>query len=219
MENKFDMFEKWLDNLSSFQLPDWDKLPDVDLYMDQIVTYLEGKLSFLKEEKIVTPFMVNNYVKGGVLPPPTKKKYNREQIASLFIICILKRTISLNDIATILKIDEEHNQTKDAIYIEFKQLYDFTIQFTHQHGLEILQEMRQRADEDDEKSVEYQLSNIALIFASFAEICRLISLTIIEEIQDEPRSKRKDVQAERNKAKKFAQMFFQKEEKKKKKRK
>ena len=67
-------------DLAEFKLPRWDNLPSIDLYLDQVVNYLERILksySLDKEEKIITKTMINNYVKQGIMPAPEKKRYNR----------------------------------------------------------------------------------------------------------------------------------------------
>lgn len=91
--------------LTDYSLPLWDELPDIELYMDQVVSIISKYLSIYSEtigaEKIVTPSMINNYVKLGTVPAPVKKKYSRVHLAYLLIICTLKQTL---DIATIQKI-------------------------------------------------------------------------------------------------------------------
>ena len=91
--------------LTDYSLPMWDELPDIELYMDQVVSLISKYLGIYSEtigtEKIVTPSMINNYVKLSTVPAPVKKKYSRVHLAYLLIICTLKQTL---DIATIQKI-------------------------------------------------------------------------------------------------------------------
>ena len=94
-------------SIEEFHIPRWEELPDLDLYLDQIVTILEKYLEPYignKEEKIITKTMINNYVKQEVIQPPVKKKYNRTHIAYLFVICILKQIYSINDISQLIKL-------------------------------------------------------------------------------------------------------------------
>ena len=80
-----------------FHLPRWRNFPEIDLYIDQLVSYLEQYLSNYiindeeKDGKIVTKTMINNYVKHNVIKPPINKKYNREHLAYLFAIFLLKQ--------------------------------------------------------------------------------------------------------------------------------
>ncbi len=88
----------WLEELSKSNLVEWEQIPEIELYMDQVIGYVDRQLMHtrvLPEEKILTPAMVNNYVKFGTLPKPEGKKYKRGHIARLFPLCVLKQTMSL----------------------------------------------------------------------------------------------------------------------------
>ena len=81
-----------------FHMPRYDEIPDIDLYMDQLLAYIEKILAPLFEhtnEKILTTSMVNNYVKQGVLPPTVKKRYSREHVIILIEICLAKQIYSI----------------------------------------------------------------------------------------------------------------------------
>ena len=87
--------------VSGFRLPRWEQIPTLGLYMDQVVTVIDQSLSPLIgfcEEAIITPSMINNYVKLGIVKKPDKKKYYREHIASLIVITILKQAAAIGDI-------------------------------------------------------------------------------------------------------------------------
>lgn len=96
--------------IEDFHLPRWNELPNINLYIDQLVSFLEQYLSGYikndneKEEKIVTKTMINNYVKHGIIKPPINKKYNKEHIASLFVIFVLKEVYSINDIKKLISL-------------------------------------------------------------------------------------------------------------------
>jgi Domain of unknown function (DUF1836). len=80
-------------------------IPCVDLYMDQVTTLFEDKLSHLKrdnEESILTKTMINNYAKAKILTPVKNKKYNKQQIITLILVYHLKQILSLEDINLIL---------------------------------------------------------------------------------------------------------------------
>lgn len=104
-----------------FHMPRWSELPDIDLYLDQVVNYMERFLEICtvnKDEKIITKTMINNYVKQGIMPAPEKKKYNRAQIAYLLVICILKQVYSINDIGKLISITIKSYEISEA-YDEF----------------------------------------------------------------------------------------------------
>lgn len=98
-------------NISDFHVPRWEELPNIDLYLDQVVTLLEDYLKNLvslkdddKKDKVITKTMINNYVKHGILKPPVNKKYNKTHLARLIVICILKQVYSINDINALIKL-------------------------------------------------------------------------------------------------------------------
>ena len=70
----------WLEDIDKFELTKYESLPDIDLYMDQMLTYLERQLNTFAVstlDKQITSSMINNYVKGDCIPSPISKKYNR----------------------------------------------------------------------------------------------------------------------------------------------
>ncbi len=89
---------------SAFHIPRWHELPEFDLYMDQVIALAEKYFSVLSTDGkgLLTPSMINNYVKSGVLPPPKNKKYNRTHLAILMIICITKPVMEISAIAEIV---------------------------------------------------------------------------------------------------------------------
>lgn len=106
-------------------LPEWDELPSIPLYMDQIVLLINTYLNpgdTLSKEKIVTPAMINNYIKQKIMPPTVKKHYFRHHLACLIIICILKESVNIPDIATLLPGPMTESSMKD-IYTHFLAVY------------------------------------------------------------------------------------------------
>ena len=100
-----DPLESWEAQLRTYDLPEWDNLPELELYMDQVVLLLSRYLAFFsqgEEEKIITPSIVNNYVRMKVMPAPAKKRYGRIHIAYLLMICTLKQSLSIAAIQKLL---------------------------------------------------------------------------------------------------------------------
>ncbi|MBR2028750.1 MAG: DUF1836 domain-containing protein [Oscillospiraceae bacterium] len=90
-----------------FHMPRYDEIPDIDLYMDQLLAYIEKILTPLfvqSSEKILTTSMVNNYVKQGVLPATVKKRYSREHVILLMEICLAKQMYSIQEIGKLLAV-------------------------------------------------------------------------------------------------------------------
>lgn len=82
-----------------------EAIPNIDLYMDQITSFMDSQLSNSKrhdDDKLLTKTMINNYTKNDLLPPPYKKKYSKEHLLTLIFIYYLKNFLSINDIQTIL---------------------------------------------------------------------------------------------------------------------
>lgn len=80
-------------------------VPNMDLYMDQVTTFMDEHLSDVKryeDDKILTKTMINNYTKNDLLPPPVKKKYSKEHIYVLTFIYYLKNILSISDIQKLL---------------------------------------------------------------------------------------------------------------------
>ncbi len=124
------------EEIKNFHLPRWSEIPNIDLYIDQVVTLLENYLSNYiksdneKDDNIVTKTMINNYVKHGVINPPVNKKYNREHLAYLFVIFILKQIYSMEEIKKLItlalktsSIDQAYNrfcsELEKAIHMTF----------------------------------------------------------------------------------------------------
>jgi len=100
---------KRLDSISYIKL---EKIPEIDLYMDQVTSFMEEHLKKVKrnpEDKVLTKTMINNYAKNNLLPPPIRKKYTKEHILLLLFIYYYKSLFSFNDIEQLLRpITEQH---------------------------------------------------------------------------------------------------------------
>lgn len=103
---------RWEHFLDSYRLPEWDDLPQIDLYLDQIIALVNQYIGFFvydpTEEKLLTPSMVNNYVKLRLLPPPVRKKYGRKHIALLLMIGTFKQSLSMAAMSFMLPSDDEN---------------------------------------------------------------------------------------------------------------
>lgn len=97
-----------------------EDIPAIELYMDQITTFMDKYLSKNKrteEDKTLTKTMINNYTKNDLLPPPNKKRYSKEHIILLIYIYYFKNVISISDIQTVLTpLIENFYDNKNAAY-------------------------------------------------------------------------------------------------------
>ena len=84
-----------------------EELPNIELYMDQVTTFMEQRLKTTsrnpEDDKIMTKTMINNYVKNHLMPPPDKKKYSKEHMLLLIFIYYFKGVMSIGDIQTLMK--------------------------------------------------------------------------------------------------------------------
>lgn len=156
----------------NFHIPRWNELPDLDLYLDQVVTFIDKYLSNYinsdienknndnKEEKTttcVTKTMINNYVKQNIMEPPIKKKYNKKHIAYLFVICILKQVYSISDIDKLIKLTLKSFQIENA-YDTFCEALENSIKNTFSGKLNF--------DSKNISSERYLLLNAVQTYAS-----------------------------------------------------
>lgn len=114
-------------------LPRWEELPNIDLYLDQVVNVMEEYLTdfvAIKEDKIITKTMINNYVKHGVLKSPENKKYNKSHLAKLIVICILKQLYSINEISNLINLALDVSQIEKS-YNRFCEALENAIDSTY----------------------------------------------------------------------------------------
>ena len=100
-----DMINSILASVSRIDYIKPDDIPNIELYMDQVTTFMEEQLASTKrydEDKILTKTMINNYAKNNLLPSPEKKRYSKEHLLVLIFIYYFKNILSINDIQTLL---------------------------------------------------------------------------------------------------------------------
>lgn len=114
---------------SNFSYPKWEDIPDIDLYLDQVLLYVNQVCAPISpdKDKGLTASMVNNYVKHGYLTKPDKKKYQRKQIARLIAITTLKSVFSIQEIAQTLNTLQTQASSD--------QLYDAFVDYMN-HGID-----------------------------------------------------------------------------------
>lgn len=103
--NNDEMLHKILDHISGMGYIKPEDIPNINLYMDQVTTFMEEHLAYskrYKDDKILTKTMINNYAKNNLLPSPEKKRYTREHMLMLIFIYYFKNILSINDIQSLL---------------------------------------------------------------------------------------------------------------------
>ena len=104
--NQQDILNSILESLDRIDYIKPKEIPNIDLYMDQVTTFMEEHLSSSKrypEDKILTKTMINNYAKNRLLPSPDKKKYSKEHMLLLIYIYYYKSILSIGDIQSLLE--------------------------------------------------------------------------------------------------------------------
>jgi len=112
--------ERALQEVLAYRCPRYEQLPAIPLYSDQVIDLLNqyaGPFLSAESKQALTPAMINNYVKQKLIAPPVKKRYDREQLARLYCICLLKQVFSINEVRSLLEV-----QTRSY---PFPKAYDF----------------------------------------------------------------------------------------------
>lgn len=163
--------------LQVFKTPSYDKLPEIDLYMDQVLTYIKKNLPPFKEtdKDILTASMINNYVKDSVIKNPVDKKYDKEAIASLIMVANLKRVLPIQDIKSILSNPNEI----EKLYAVYQYNLDSVIQ-------SMLSMEESLTSEDEVKKVALELAIDASVKAYFAH------MMLAKELETRKEKKRKE---------------------------
>ena len=129
----------------------WEQLPDFALYMDQVLSYMDRQVIRFDEDDGLTSAMVNNYTKSGLVPRAAGKKYNREHLAYLTAICVLKRVMSTRDMDLLIKQELQGERSVANGYAAFCESLDKALNITADE-MELLLDTR-----------EYQVGLFALL--------------------------------------------------------
>lgn len=131
--NSEDLLNSILESLDRIQHIKAEDIPNIDLYMDQVTTFMDSRLRSSvrhpSDDKILTKTMINNYAKNDLLPPPIKKKYSKEHVLLLIFIYYYKGVMSINDIQTLLRpITEKYFRNEKDFKLEDVYTEVFTME-------------------------------------------------------------------------------------------
>ena len=118
-----DLLKSITESLNRIDYIKAEDIPNIDLYMDQVTSFLDTRLRSTtrnkEEDKVLTKTMINNYAKNDLLPPPVKKKYSKEHMMVLIFIYYFKNFLSISDIQTMIKpITDEYFDTEGNLSLE-----------------------------------------------------------------------------------------------------
>lgn len=165
---------------------EWEALPDLNLYMDQVIGYMPRQLIQYREEERLTSAMVNNYIKDGLLPRAEGKRYGRTHLAYLTAICALKQVLSVRD-AGLLTAHGQDEEPRE-VYGRFREELDRALKDTAQRL--------------DPQCGEEELPRLALSFALRSYADRLACERIMDLIREREREPERDGKAKKGKKEK-----------------
>ena len=158
----------------------WNELPDISLYMDQIISYMPRQLIHFDDRDALTSAMVNNYIKDGLVPRAEGKRYAPVHLAYLTAVCALKKVLSVRDISSLIHSGEELGMDAEAMYGYFLRKLDKALSDT--------------ADTIDPNAEQMELAKLALTLAlqsyAYQLACARI-LDILEPNEGDPKQKAK----------------------------
>ncbi len=178
-----------------------EEIPNIDLYMDQVTTFMEEHLKNTRryeEDKVLTKTMINNYAKNNLLPPPVKKKYTKEHMLMLIFIYYFKSLLSFRDIEELFRpITAKHFTSHDSS-LSLEDIYRevFTLEEGEMSSIkaDISSKFEKAMDTFKDVSVE---DNDRDYLQLFSFICELsfdvyMKMQMIEKLTDQLRAERPD---------------------------
>ena len=195
-----------------------EDLPNIDLYMDQVTTFMDSQLEASKrypEDKILTKTMINNYAKNNLIPPPEKKKYTKEHLPCLIFIYYFKNILSISDIQRILNpITDKYFGTDKESSVGMTDIYSEVFSLESEETKNLLKDLARKYSISQKTFLDCEdLSEKDREFLqTFAFICELsfdvyIKKTLIEKMidslpQEDKKESKKDAKKEAKKTKK-----------------
>lgn len=195
MKTNDERIQEILKHLESLSHIRPETIPNIDLYMDQVTTFMDEHLKDTKrypEDKVLTKTMINNYAKNNLLPAPNKKKYSREHILMLIFIYYFKNMLSFNDIEQLFRpITEKHFNPSEGMPLEdiYKEIFAQETETLDSIKADIIEKYGHAGKTFEDKGLEREdLEYLRL----FAWICDLsfdvyIKKQIIEHVIDDLR--------------------------------
>lgn len=205
-----------LDELSYIPLSDF---PNINLYMDQLTTFMDDRLSDSKrfsEDKVLTKTMINNYAKNNLLPPPEKKQYSVEHLITLTFIYYFKNILSITDIQKVL--EPIHEKYFDSKNYNIKQVYEEVFSLESAAKKQLKEDVIERYNISQTTFEDAPAKDRAFLqqFAFICELCfdiyvkKMIVEKMIDELPD-PSQKAKEAKEAKKAAKAKAKEKTKKE--------
>ncbi len=182
-----------IEKMRSIDYIDPDEIPNIELYMDQVTTFMDAHLAACKRtdaEKLLTKTMINNYTKSNLLPPPVKKKYSKEHMLLLIFLYYFKNVLSIGDIQKIFKPLTEMFYNNNSEDISMDEIYEQIFKMEKIQTDNLTKDIIRRFNASQKIFTGVKDENEADYLSRFAYICMLsfdvfIKKQIIERIIDE----------------------------------
>ena len=178
-----------------------EEIPNIDLYMDQVTTFMEEHLKNTRryeEDKVLTKTMINNYAKNNLLPPPVKKKYSKEHMLMLIFIYYFKSLLSFRDIEELFRpITAKHFTSHDSS-LSLEDIYRevFTLEEGEMSSIkaDISSKFEKAMDTFKDVSVEDSDRDYLQLFSFICELSFdvYMKMQMIEKLTDQLRAERPD---------------------------
>ena len=138
-----------------------DDIPNIDLYMDQLTTFMDERLKQAtrhpETDKILTKTMINNYAKNDLLPPPIRKKYSKDHIILLIFIYYLKNILSISDIQTLLDPLKERFHVSDD-KLNLSKIYERAFELQNEELEPVIEDLKKKYERSLETFDDSELS-------------------------------------------------------------
>jgi len=175
---------EWLIDMPGSDLSEWDRLPDIGLYMDQILTLMDRQLAFYRRDagdKILTQPMINNYTKDGLLPRATDKKYSQGHLALLSILCSLKPVLSISDLSVLLE-NAQIGSDEEQLYRYFLGVQQEAIEKCRSEILPFIDDMisKKSVTAEQKDADRRELARTALCLAVDARVRVMLTQKILD---------------------------------------
>ncbi|MBE5832702.1 MAG: DUF1836 domain-containing protein [Butyrivibrio sp.] len=199
-----DLMNSVIASLGRIDVISLDEMPNIDLYMDQLTTFMDERLKKTtrhpESDKILTKTMINNYAKNDLLPPPIRKKYSKDHLILLIFIYYLKSILSINDIQTLLQPLKERFHLSDD-ELNLSRIYETAYELQTEELEPVIEDLKKKYqrslktfDDDslsEEEKKRMQLFSFITLLSYDVYVKKLLIEKMLDNITDE-KDKEKD---------------------------
>ncbi len=196
--NNDDLLNSVIASLGRIDTISLDEIPNIDLYMDQLTTFMDERLKKTtrhpETDKILTKTMINNYAKNDLLPPPVRKKYSKDHLILLIFIYYLKSILSINDIQTLIEPLKERFHVSDD-ELNLSKIYSTAYELQNKELSPVIEDLKTKyemaletfsdADLDEEERKRMQIFSFITLLSYDVYVKKLLIEKILDNITDE----------------------------------